>query len=171
MKRCSALACDGSGRRSQGVGIAGARSDTRSYRGYTTYGQRSSSLDSLCDQQVGPQPWYRPESAIAPRAGHGWAHPAQVNPQQRAERAFPISRAQVLEEITQETFFSRLRRFFHWYRSSRPTVRDYGGPVCQDRQGPLFKKFLPSSGGLGGLRFGSPASLLSRAWHSRFEQA
>jgi hypothetical protein len=44
---------------------------------------------------------------------------ARVNPQQRAERAFPISRAQIMEEITQETFFSRLRRFFHWHKSGR----------------------------------------------------
>ena len=47
---------------------------------------------------------------------------AKVVPQQRAERAFPISRSQVMEQITQETFFTRLLRLFRW-RRSRPSVK------------------------------------------------
>lgn len=40
--------------------------------------------------------------------------PARVIPQQHAERAFPIARSQVLEQITQETFLTRLRSLFTW---------------------------------------------------------
>lgn len=47
---------------------------------------------------------------------------AKVVPQQRAERAFPISRTQVLEQITQETFFTRLLRLFRG-RHKRPRIK------------------------------------------------
>ena len=50
-----------------------------------------------------------------------------------------------------------------WEITIKYKLGKYGGPVCQDSPGPLFKKFLPSFRGLGGLRFRSPCSTLFRA--------